>query len=94
MAVADGTVVSVVSDQPNVPPGALSRIPFEQLAGNRIIVDIGNAVFALYGDVKNNGVAVKVGEKVKKGQVIGRLGNSGSTTEPHLHFQLMRGRSR
>jgi hypothetical protein len=91
VAVADGTVVSVVSDQPNVPPGALSRIPFEQLAGNRIIVDIGNGVFALYGHVKNNGVAVKVGEKVKKGQVIGRLGNSGSTTEPHLHFQLMRG---
>jgi Peptidase family M23 len=91
VAVADGTVVSVVSDQPNVPPGALSRIPFAQLTGNRIIVDIGNGVFALYGHVKNNGVAVKIGEKVKKGQVIGRLGNSGNTFEPHLHFQLMRG---
>lgn len=91
VAVAGGTVVSVVSDQPDVPPGALSRIAFEQLTGNRIIVDIGNGVFALYGHVKNNGVAVKVGEKVKKRQVIGRLGNSGSTTEPHLHFQLMRG---
>jgi len=91
VAVADGTVVSVVSDQPDVPPGALSRIPFEQLTGNRIIVDIGQGVFALYAHIKNNGVAVKVGEKMKKGQVIGRLGNSGSTTEPHLHFQLMRG---
>jgi len=91
VAVADGTVVSVVSDQPNVPPRALSRIPFAQLTGNRIIVDIGNGVFALYAHLKNNGVPVKVGEKVKKGQVIGRLGNSGSTFEPHLHFQLMRG---
>jgi murein DD-endopeptidase MepM/ murein hydrolase activator NlpD len=36
-------------------------------------------------------VAVKIGEKVKKGQVIGRLGNSGNTTQPHLHFQLIRG---
>jgi hypothetical protein len=91
VAVADGTVVSVVSDQPNVPPGVLSRIPFAQLTGNRIILDIGNGIFALYAHVKNNGVAVKIGEKVNKGQVIGRLGNSGSTTEPHLHFQLMRG---
>ena len=93
VAVADGTVVSVVSDQPNVPPGPMgwNCFPFEQLAGNRIIVDIGNGVFALYAHVKNNGVAVKVGEKVKKGQVIGRLGNSGCTTEPHLHFQLVRG---
>ena len=84
-------MVSVVSDQPNVPPRALSRIPFAQLTGNRIIVDIGNGVFALYAHLKNNGVAVKIGEKVKKGNVIGRLGNSGSTFEPHLHFQLMRG---
>ncbi len=92
LAVANGTVVSVVSDKPDITPGTIpTGIPFEQLTGNTIVLDLGNGVFALYAHMKQNSATVRVGDKVKKGQVIGRLGNSGNTSAAHLHFQLMRG---
>jgi hypothetical protein len=91
-AVADATVVKVVSDQPDIAPGANPvGLPFDQFAGNFIMLDLGHGVFALYAHLKENSALVKVGDKVKKGQVIGRLGNSGNTSAAHLHFQLMRG---
>jgi Peptidase family M23 len=92
LAVADGTVVSVVSNKPDIPPGTIpTGLPFEQLTGNTVILDIGHGVFALYAHMKQNSATVRVGDEVKQGQVIGRLGNSGNTSQPHLHFQLMSG---
>jgi murein DD-endopeptidase MepM/ murein hydrolase activator NlpD len=92
LAVADARVVSVVSDQPDIAPGPNPvGLPFDQFAGNHIILDLGHGVFALYAHLKQNSVLVKVGDTVRKGQLIGRLGNSGNTTAAHLHFQLMRG---
>jgi len=92
LAVADGTVTSVVSDKPDIPPGALAEgISLDQLIGNNVILDLGNGVFAVYAHMKQGSATVKAGDRVKKGQVIGRLGNSGNTEQPHLHFQLMRG---
>jgi murein DD-endopeptidase MepM/ murein hydrolase activator NlpD len=41
--------------------------------------------------MKHDSATVQVGDRVKKGQRIGRLGNSGNTSEPHLHFQMMPG---
>jgi len=92
IAVANGTVVSVVSDKPETPPGALpSGIPFDQLTGNTIVLDLAHGIFATYGHMKMNSATVRVGERVKKGREIGRVGNSGNTSEAHLHFQLQRG---
>ncbi len=54
------------------------------------MLDIGNGVYAFYAHLPPGGATVKVGDKVTRGQVIGRVGNSGNTTEPHLHFHLMR----
>lgn len=48
-------------------------------------------MYALYAHLKAGSVTVKVGDKLKRGQVLGLLGNSGNTTEAHLHFHLMRG---
>ena len=41
--------------------------------------------------MKHDSATVTVGQRVKKGQIIGRVGNSGNTSVPHVHFHLMRG---
>jgi hypothetical protein len=92
LAVGAGTVTSVVSDKPDIAPGAFPEgVSLDQLVGNDVLLDLGHGVFALYAHMKQGSATVKVGDRVKKGQVIGRLGNSGNTDAPHLHFQLMRG---
>jgi len=64
------------------------RINAETIAGNYVIIDIGNDLYALSGHLIPNSLKVNIGDKVKKGQVIGLLGNSGNSDLPHLHFQL------
>ncbi|MEO8907541.1 MAG: M23 family metallopeptidase [Microbacteriaceae bacterium] len=92
IAVANAKVVKVVSDQPDVPPMVLTEIETVDVAtGNSIVLDLGNGVYALYAHLKQGSAEVKVGDTVKKGQEIGRLGNSGNTSQAHLHFQLQRG---
>ena len=89
LAVADGTIVTVVSDTPDSPPSALPvGIGLADLGGNNVIIDIGNGVYASYLHLAPGSPTVKVGDKVTRGQVIGRLGNSGNSSEAHLHFQL------
>jgi murein DD-endopeptidase MepM/ murein hydrolase activator NlpD len=56
--------------------------------GNFVALDIGYRRYALYGHLIPGSLRVKVGDMVKRGQVLGRLGNSGNSTEPHLHFQI------
>ncbi|CAN5237425.1 M23 family metallopeptidase [soil metagenome] len=93
LAVAQATVVKVVSDQPDETPSPVpvSEAPLDLVTGNVIILDLGDGVFALYAHMKMNSAEVRVGDKVTKGQEIGRLGNSGNSTEAHLHFQLQNG---
>ena len=57
-------------------------------SGNYIVLDHQNGEFGYYCHLRQH-ILVKPGEKVKKGQVIARVGNSGNSSEPHLHFQLM-----
>jgi hypothetical protein len=59
------------------------------LAGNYVIIDHENGEFSLYAHMSENTILVKVGDRVKQGQVIGKVGNTGNSTEPHLQFQLM-----
>jgi len=59
------------------------------LAGNHLVVDHGNGEFSFYAHLSE--VGKKVGDKVAKGEVIGKVGNTGNSTAPHLHFQLMDG---
>ena len=54
-----------------------------------MIIKLGNGVFAAYAHLKPGSVRVRVGQRVRAGQVLGQLGNSGETSGPHLHFQLM-----
>jgi len=88
LAVADGTVVKVVTDVPDSTVGAPPTLPLDQLGGNVVIIDIGGGVYALYAHLVPGSATVKVGDKVTRGQVIGKLGNSGNSSEAHLHFHL------
>ncbi|GAB2477440.1 M23 family metallopeptidase [Xylanimonas ulmi] len=59
------------------------------VVGNHLVVDHGDGVWALYAHLRRGGTRVRVGERVTTGQVLGEVGNSGNTSEPHLHAQLM-----
>jgi murein DD-endopeptidase MepM/ murein hydrolase activator NlpD len=62
----------------------------QSIAGNYVILGNGE-VYALLAHMRNGSVCVKEGQRVKAGEMIGRLGHSGNSTAPHLHFQLMDG---
>ncbi len=94
LAVADGTVVGFKDGIPeNVPPSRAVPITLETVGGNHVILDIGGGHFAFYAHLQPGKIRVKMGDRVKRGQVIGLVGNSGNSTEPHLHFHISDGNS-
>ena len=96
LAVANGTVVAVKDGIPQNIPGATSRavpITLETVGGNHVIIDIGGGRYAFYAHLQPGSLRVHLGEGVKRGQVLGLVGNSGNSTEPHLHFHLSDGNS-
>jgi len=56
-------------------------------------MDLGRGNYCMYAHLQPGSLKVKAGDRVKRGQVLGLLGNSGNPTEPHLHFQVMDGPS-
>ena len=56
--------------------------------GNHVIIQHSDGNFTLYGHMYQNSITVKSGDTVGKGQVIGKVGSSGSSTGPHLHFEV------
>jgi hypothetical protein len=92
LAVADGTVVSALDTLDDQVPGTLpdpKTINLENVDGNHVVLDLGNGVFALYAHLVKHSLTVTPGSRVHRGQVLGKLGNTGNTSGPHLHFQLM-----
>lgn len=61
----------------------------QSVAGNYIIIECGNNEYAALVHLQTGSIRVTVGQNVKKGEVIGRVGHSGNSFAPHLHFQLM-----
>jgi murein DD-endopeptidase MepM/ murein hydrolase activator NlpD len=88
LAVADGTVVSTSDGVHDNDPGAANGYA---ATGNTIVIAHDGGVHSLYAHLKNHSGRVKEGQKVKKGQVIALCGNSGQSSQPHLHFQLQDG---
>ncbi len=66
-----------------------SKDDVQSVAGNYVIVECGNDVYAALVHLQTGSIQVTVGQNVKKGEVIGRVGHSGNSFAPHLHFQLM-----
>jgi len=94
LAVADG-VVAFVKDgiAENVPQASgeiKPAVPItrETVSGNWISIDLGKNRYAFYAHLQPGSIRFKVGDKVRKGQVIGLLGNSGNAVGPHLHFHI------
>ncbi len=90
LSVAAGKVVGVVDNLPETPAGALPpSITAEKAGGNHVVVAIGHGRYAFYAHMQPGSIRVKVGQKVKVGQTLGLLGNSGNSDAPHLHFHVM-----
>ncbi|UCE28934.1 MAG: M23 family metallopeptidase [Candidatus Bathyarchaeota archaeon] len=100
VAIADGEVVDCLDGSPEN-PSACALLPKERkikllkeqgllaLAnGNFVVLEHHGGEFSFYGHMKP-GLQVNKGDKVKQGQTLGKVGNSGNSTGPHLHFQLM-----
>jgi len=62
--------------------------PFSNLGGNFVILDCGG-VYPLYAHLRDGSVVVRPGQVVGAGDLLGAVGNSGSSVQPHLHFQVM-----
>ncbi|MGI5145885.1 M23 family metallopeptidase [Plantactinospora sp. CA-294935] len=103
LAVADGTVVRAVDRNRdhlsrNSYP-ALLYLVFEglfreivgpgQILGNHLILDLGDGRYAAYAHLRRGSLLVRAGDRVRTGQPVAECGNSGNSSEPHVHFQLM-----
>jgi hypothetical protein len=85
-APAAGQVLTANDGLPDNPPGSINP---SRLFGNFVVVDHGNAEYSLLAHLKAGSVAVKPKQLVEAGMPLGLCGNSGVSTEPHLHYQLM-----
>jgi murein DD-endopeptidase MepM/ murein hydrolase activator NlpD len=90
LAVADGTVVRTVDGLPNQVPGALPEglDPLEA-DGNAVFLRLRDGRIVFYAHMIPGSVAVKTGDRVVRGQIIGRVGNSGNSSAPHLHIHVI-----
>jgi murein DD-endopeptidase len=91
LAVADGRVVALKDGVPENVPDPVARavkMTMETVGGNFVALDIGHGRYALYGHLIPGSLKVKLGNLVKRGRVLAHLGNSGNSTEPHLHFHI------
>jgi hypothetical protein len=85
VAPGPGTVVGVAHNLPDNTPGRMSP---EQPLGNHVILDHGNGEFSFLAHLRQSSVRVNLGDRVATGVLLGMCGNSGNSSEPHLHFHL------
>ncbi len=96
LAVADAVVTDVKDGIPeNDPTSDKKAVPInlETVGGNYIILDLGGGYFAFYAHLQPKSIRVKVGDRVRHGQPLALLGNSGNSDAPHLHFHVSDGNS-
>jgi hypothetical protein len=94
LAVADGTVVQSRNDLPEQTPGQYPEgIALADADGNNLVLDIGNGFFVNYAHMQPGSVRFATGDTVRKGDVIGKVGNTGNSVAPHLHVHVMNGPS-
>lgn len=94
VAVADGIITSTKNDMiENDINGRAVPINFDTALGNHVALKIDDDHLAVYAHLIPGSLTVKVGDMVRKGQVLGKIGNSGNSDAPHLHFHMCVGPS-
>ena len=81
----DGRVFAVHDGEPDVPPGHTRR---GQGAGNHVVLEVVPGEYLFLAHLRPGSLAVSQGQQVAAGQIVGAVGNSGHTTEPHVHVHL------
>lgn len=90
VAVGRGQVVEASDGMAeNVPTQPLPPFDIQTAAGNHIVLALDDGRFALFAHLQTGSVRVHPGDRVERGQVLGLVGNTGNSTEPHLHFHVM-----
>jgi hypothetical protein len=90
-SVADGEVIDMSDGMAeNVPHSGKHAvaIDFNNAAGNHVVVEIAPHRYVLYAHMRPGTVQAKIGDKIGVGQIIGHVGNTGSSAEPHLHLHI------
>ncbi len=85
VAPMDGEVVKILDD---IPDNKIGEINLEYNFGNSIVIDHGEGLFSSISHLKRKSVEVALGDRVNKGDVLAKCGNSGRSPYPHLHFQF------
>jgi hypothetical protein len=88
-AMASGEVTEVVDDYEDHLPGQLPPVSLANIGGNHVIIRIAPRQYILYAHLQQHSIRVQLHQHVKAGDVIAKLGNSGNTTGPHLHTEVM-----
>ncbi|HEY3429639.1 MAG TPA: peptidoglycan DD-metalloendopeptidase family protein [Cyclobacteriaceae bacterium] len=85
VAPCDGEVMLVVDGVKDNVPGELNPV---YVPGNTVIIKTANNEYLFFAHFKQHSIKVKQGQKVKQGELLGLCGNSGNSSEPHLHFHI------
>jgi hypothetical protein len=92
LAVADGVVVDARDGIPDGRPLAPQESPDDltarSLYGNFVVLEIAPNTYVHYAHLRSGSLVAKVGQKVRRGDVLGRLGQTGAAGAPHLHFHV------
>jgi len=84
-APAEGSVVKAENELPDNTPGEMNP---KAVLGNCVILDHGCSEFSFFAHFRCGTVVVRSGERVHRGQLLAQCGNSGNSSEPHLHYHL------
>lgn len=85
IAPGDGIIAQVVDGSFDCEPGFSDR---SVGVGNMIMIDHENGEYSLLCHLQHNSIVVKVGQRVQRGHKLGLCGNSGNTSQPHIHYNL------
>jgi hypothetical protein len=88
LAPGDGTITDLTDTLPDLPIGTSDNTHLE---GNYLVLDLGGQRYVMLAHLKQGSTRVAVGDTVERGQPIAQVGNSGDTSEPHLHLQVQNG---
>jgi hypothetical protein len=89
VAPVSGLVVNAHDGEPDETPG-ISSNNFQAPTGNHIVIQLETGTYLVIAHLKQGSIVVETGETVEEGQVIGQCGNSGNTSEPHIHIHHQR----